>query len=779
MKSSKEFAQHYASGKYPQPITVLSEVPGNDYYLAWARYIYSMYCGGVAYTHPPALFKKTDIATLRAYARGEQPTSKYQKMIDVCVKDGKVGSTALESGSLLNISMDNIRYYPKYRDLCITNVSGNEWEPVVRAMNSEASFDRMKQFFIGKLSTDPRMGELFQQAGVTPPSAQKYSGMTSQDVDTTSQMGGIQLAAESLMADVIGTTMDISEWDMLKNMLVSDIVDANFAGLRVCCTNGGLKLEYCDIEGLIFPASKYHDHRDDQYVASLRRTTIATLRVEFGIPEKELFMIAKSYGGMHNNNARAYSGFNQRSWREDYAASNGYQVYDHFTVEVMDFHFICSQAESSLVGIYQDPKAESRVDTIGGTAYKEDKFATQYVHSGCWVVGSDIVLGCCKDSAQVREGDNGQMCARLPIRIWSGDGPSITERCLSVIDDIQMAVLKVRLLIANLPPGPRFMMDMSVLENAVQFGKDSYDMRDMLTIFGATGKLLIRSKSEFDGNYGASNKNPIIPIESGIQEDFSILANQMAMGLDMIRQSTGINEIADGTGTPGDVLNGVAKGFQAASNNALKPMILGLQSLHVQAFNTIAKKYQSLRLHGDVEVKKWSIDASHFTVLALPSELPVYDFVIKARLLPSQDEIQMVMQSLLQKTQEGVVNGADALIVMQMIRDRDVIKAQLYLGKAVEASKQREQQRQAQLIQEQAKANEQSAIASENARMKTMLAEKEADTKMLEAHDFWDAKKAERDHEHKMEEIEAKGKAESGREVVKNMAVSENVGEED
>lgn len=776
MKDVKEFGRHYEEGKYPQPITVLASDPGPEYYLAWARYIYSMYCGGAAATYPAGIFKKHDIATLRAYARGEQPTEKYRKMIDVCVKDGKVGNTELEAGasSLLNISMDNVRYYPKYRDLGITKVSENEWEPVVRAMDSEASFERRKQYFLGKLATDPRMQQMFQQAGVVPPSAQKYSGMSSQDIDTTSQMGGIQLAAESLMADVVVTAMDQSEWSLLKNMIVSDMWDVNFAGVKVCCTPSGVKLEYCDAAGLIFPASKYHDHRDDQYVASIRTTSIQNLRADYGLSEKQLYSIAKSYGGLFNNNAGRWTAFNQRSWREEFAASEGYQVYDHFMVEVMDFYFICSQAEDALVGIYQNPAAENRVENIGDEAYKQDKYAIQYVHAGCWVVGSDIVMGCKKESSQERDGESGYKCARLPIRIWSGDGPSMTERCISVIDDIQMDVLKVRLLIANLPPGPRFMLDMSVLENAVQFGKDSYGMKEMLQIYGATGKLLIRSKSEFDMG-GASQKSPLIPIEGGLQEDFAFFANHIAMGLDMIRQSTGMNEIADGTGTPGDVLNGVAQGFQAASNAALKPLVLGLESLHTQTYNTIARKYQAMRLHGEVEVRKWVIDASHFTILNLPSDIPMYDFQIKSRLLPSQDEVNLVMQSLLQKRQEGAITEADTLIVMRMIRDRDIIKAQIYLGRAVEAAKEREHQRQVQLIQEQAKSNEQSAIASEQARMKTMLAEKEADARLLKVEDEIDIDKGKRDHEYKMKEIMAKGQAEAGREVIKNASQAENM----
>jgi len=735
-----------------------------------------MYCGGAAYTKPAGLYKCRSVGELRAYARGEQPSSKYRKMIDVCVKEGKVGSTEIEAGaSLMNISMDNVRYFPKYRDLGIAKISEEEYEPIVRAMDSEASFQRKKEFYLGKIATDPRIGQLVQQAGVMPPSMQKFQNMSGADIETTSQMGGIQLAAESLMADIIGTTMDISEWAALKAMLVSDIWDANYAGAKVCCYGGSLRLEYTDNAGLIFPASKYPDHRDDQYVAAIRKTNIATLRAEYRLSEKQLYDIAKRYGGMNNNNAAFYGkSFSERTWRDEFAASNGYQVYDHFTVEVMDFYFICSQAEELLLSIYQSPTAESRVDTIGGTAYSEDKVAIQYVHRGCWVLGSDLVFGEGMDTAQMREGDDGRKRACLPIRVWSGDGASITERCISVIDDIQMAVLKVRLLIANLPPGPRFMMDMSVLENAVQFGKDSYDMRDMLTIFGATGKLLIRSKSEFDSG-GASQKSPIIPIESGIQEDLAILANVIATGLDMIRQSTGMNEISDGTGNPNDVLNGVAKGFQAASNNALRPLSLAMASLHAQLYNTIAKKYQAMRLHSPVEVKRWALDASHFAVLSLPSDIPIYDFHVKARLLPSQEELQMVLSNLLQKQAEGIVTGADALIVMQMLRDRDIVKAQVYLGRAIAAAKEQEHQRQIQLINEQAQANAQSAQASEMARMKTVLAEKEADGRLLGVKDDYDAKKGKRDHDWKIEEIAAEGVAMQKVEIVKNATVAENV----
>lgn len=755
MKDSKHFMEHYKAGKYPSPVTVLSEAPTEDYFLAWARYIYSMYCGGAAYTVPPNLYNKRSVEELRAYARGEQPTTKYKKLVDVCLKDGKVGGTSIESsGSLLNISFDNVRYFPKYRDLCVAKITEPEFEPIIRAMDSQASFERRKQYFIAKLATDPRIRTLAEGAGVTTQTIEKYNGMSQMDVDTASQMGAINLAAESLMGDVSMTTMDRSEWNVIKHLVACDLVDVNYAGVRHVCGPNGVKLEYCDAEGLIFPASKYPDHRDDQFVAEVRRTNIASIRAEYGITEDKLYLIAKSWGG--SNNAQSIANFGSRSWREGFASTNGRQCYDHFSIDVMDFYFIASKTEDLLVGAYNNPRAEDNVTEIGGVPYTEDKAAIQYVYKGCWVVGSNIILSSGVDNAIVRAGEQGEKKAKLPIQIWTGDGASVTERCIAAVDDIQMAVLKIRLLIANLPPGPRFAMDMSVLESAIQFGKEAYDMKDMLKMFGATGKLLLRSKSEFEQG-GASQKSPIIPIEAGIQEDFAILSNQIAMGLDLIRQSTGMNEIADGSGNPTDVLNGVAKGFQAASNNALRPMVLAMESINLGIYSYVVKKYQSLRLYGPVSISKWTIDANHFSVLALPEDIPYYDFEVKVRALPSQEELQLVLQSLLQKNAEGTVTGADALIVMQMIRDRDVIKAQMYLGRAIALAKERDHAKQLELIKTQTQANAESAMAAEEAKRGTIAAEGEIKMKELEVKDHFDREKGERDGKQRLREIAAEG----------------------
>lgn len=755
-KDKKEYAGKFENGEYGRPDPAIpAEARDDKFYLQWCRFVYGSYCYGSTYIGNGGLVRNgvgggRSIGELRAYARGMQPVQKYKSQIDVLVK--QLNEQAVNSGveawtkaSIMNISWDNVQILSKFRDVAISKILEPQYEPVVRATDTLSNDTRRRNKMRDKMATDPRMKALFAATGIPPAGVNPdYADMEAGDVDVLEQLDGYALPAEILMQDVIGCSLDKTGWEELNRMLAQDHYDIGIMGVQAVALPGEKRigLKYVDPAGLIIPSSEYDDGRDHAYAAHIEHIPIHQLRVETGMDEKDIWEIARSYKSYAPNvrMSQNYPHINNLEWRREFAAQNYHQAYDNFTVCVMTLYFICNDAENYVIGrrsngseIYDKVGRDAELNAANRKLGKEivRSEPIQYVYKTRWVVGTNKVFDYGMDDTIVRVGEKGVKRACLPILTWRNNGPSIIERAISIVDDIQIPVLKLRALLANIPPGPRLGIDVSVLQETTRLGRQDFNLLEILKIYAGKGYLLYSSRSEFaDPNFGASNKNPITPMPSGAQEDFNLFSGVIAQNIEMLRQVTGINEIADGTAQARDVLVKTMEGLQAASNNSLKPQMAAMASMYRNTCNMVAKKYQSLALHGDIEMKYWPVDANAIKTLNLTADIAMYDFDVDVRLLPTAEDIQLVKQTLLQHQAQGMLNDADVLIVMGMLREKDLKKAQVYMARAVSKNQKAVQAQKMQEIQAQTQGNIQSAQAAEQAKMSTIGLQGEIDGKL-------------------------------------------------
>lgn len=771
-KDIELFRDHYKAGKYPQPSTMLTSSVSQAYYLAWARYVYSLYAGGGAFSCPDNMYSGRSMRDLRDYSMGRQSVDRYRKILDVKMQGGTIHEGALanvSAQSLLNISWDNWSFFPKYLKLAIAKAIEVEQEPIIRATDTKARSDRRKKYAKARLASDPRMKQLFAATGVVPDDVAKYTAMQPNQIDSEMADGGFALEFEAILQDVCQITLDRSGFKQIRRQLMEDRCVLNRMGVEVyhAASDNALKIRYVDAASMIIPASKYYDHRDDAFRAYIDRTNIASIRYESGLEEKELWEIAKSYSKFGTNESHysssAGSNMYDFSWRTQYAAENGGQVYDNFTVDVMRLWFIANEVESTVIGYNEDGSLFSErflgeyelSDEQKLRGFSVSSSSIQYVYKVNWVVGTNKVYGCEKDHTIVRVGDFGEKQAMIPFLVWASPEPSMTESCVAIINDIQLAVLKTRLLVSSLPPGPRMIIDMSVLHDSVSFGSKSFNMKDMLKLFGATGKLLVRSRNEHSMSLETgSNKNPVLPVDVDVQSDFNLFANVIATGLDMIRQVTGLNEIADGTGNASNVLNYVAKGFQGAANNAIADIHESAGVLYQNMVSLMVRKYQCLALHGRLNVHDWPIEANAVRILTIPDDVYLYNFDVSVRNLPTQEEIQLMIATISQRRQENKINEADLVILMGMLREKDLSKAALYLSEAISRADAAKQQHDMAMIQQQAKANADAATAIEASKQKTEDIKHRSKVALAEQEALLNEKQAESDHKRALELLE-------------------------
>lgn len=716
--SAKKYAERYFSGQSGKPNGERDEA----YYRRLAEHIYSQYCANALFVGCGGVVSGTgdrvSIAELRSYGTATQSTRRYKKILDFEIQ---AGDNPNAKQSLLNIAWDNVAIFPKFRDIAATNIAASTYAPVVRTIDTAAQQQRKSAVLKDKLLVDPRMRALHEVAGIDPgysnPVAQ---GASKEDIDTMEALGGYSLPVEVALEDAVNVSLESDDFHVIKRMMSYDLVDLNVcaAYLYWSTAESRVRYKYVDPQGIIVPSSAYNDCRDIPFVGVIEHQSLSSLRQEVELDEKTWYKISKEYSSYYPNIGirRGFTNMSDLGWRQNYLAQNNCYPYDTYTLCVMKIWSI---------------EHENR-----------DGVMVQTVHKAKWIVGTEIVFDYGEDTAIVRVGAAGNKTAALPVVVWKGEGPSITARCLAHIDGIQMAALKIRALFANLPPGPRMGLDQSVMLDSIKIGQKEYGILDIIGIYQSTGKFIIQSQSEWGVDGAGANKRPIFDINGDAVGDYNMFSTEINQQTEYIRQSTGLNEVVDGSANPNDLLVGTMKGMQGAANTALAPYMNGMMHVVLRVCSLTAKKIQSALVHGQITLRHLPLNSKIVRVVTLTEDMAFYEIEVSCAVGPTNEDIMMFTQTLVTRAQEGKISQADMFIVQDFLRLKNLKAAQFYLAAACAKAEALASARGQANIEAQAKANQQVAVAAEQAKQTTISIEAEGKMKVEQVK-----------HEHRMEEM--------------------------
>lgn len=759
-KSQHNYKDQFSKGSLPQPKD--SEEKDNSWFLKWAKHIYGLYSSGRCGVMPGGVNSRgIRYRTLRMYAEGNQDIEKYMKIIDDPAK-----TDAGDVETFNNIDWSNHKVMDKFIELMRGKFGERRIAATTTAIDETASFERRKKVALEKMLATPTSQQLISR-GVEPKQQSQFKDVgNKKDVETLINMGGIRLNSEIMIKDAIDGTNYESNIETIRSQVEEDIIKLKIAAVHVAIerASGIVKYKYIDPENLVFRSSQYDDCRDIDFAGYVEKKTIAQIRMESNLEEKDLYKIAKSYKSFGDNSSQ------QHGWGSEYRANyhdnTGYYHYDTFTADVLTIYLISSDVENSI--IQEDNKQISewekstKVD-IGGKPQKTG-VNIQNVYRIHYVVGTNYVYDCGLEYGVVRKGKSGIKRAQLPIVIWKGTGPSVVEKCIPHLDDIQLAVLKKRAILAKLPPGPRMAWDLSLMNDTIDIGGNQYTMKQMIQAYGRVGSLFYQSISEFGLTHEGSMRKPFeILQQSGIAEDMALIFQEISAGFDMIREATGINPVADGTTTQHDMLKGTMEGLQASTNTALKKIMDASLDLHKRLFQHVAKKWQLSVLNGDVDIESIPANDSTLRVYKITKSIFAHEFGIMVHLLPSSEEKQMMLNDLMRKENEGKIAGDAYLLVRNMIMQDDLKKAALFMAQAVKQREEVLHQRSVQLQEATASANGKASQMAEEARANTTKVEYEGKSKL-----------SAQEHLQKMDEIRLEKRAELLSKSVEKEAIQNN-----
>lgn len=730
MKKSSRYinaAKHkkdFKKGKYNRPNQVAQE--DEEYMLSWANYIYGLYVCDETYI-PQNNYSFED---LRRYGVGKQDKFKYKKIIEDCGDD--LGANE----SYMNINWDIVQIIPKFRDLVRGKMMALEFEPGITAIDSESHYIKTKTENAMKMMVHPQMKELMQKTGLKPSGINMPPGIESQeDLEAYVKLGGIKLGWEIMMRDALQVTMSDSDWGTLKDQLISDTLDLNICAMITYLERktGKVKLDYVDPDNLLIRPSIYPDHRDADLVGRFKRKTISDLRIETELNEEALYDIAKKYASKNNMGAPPLNKeFNTALYQKNQNIAVGTggdggngANYNNMKVDVLEFFFKGKEVERYVVGnrkkdgshVFDKVSADSNPKKIKKGKRMEDRMV-EYIYRCQWIVGTDYVFDYGKEYGVAREKSNGVKKSVLPIRVYSDTAPSMVERMIPFMDDIQLATLKQRNVMAKMWPGPRMAIDLSGIDKKMKMANKSYSVLDMLSIASSTGVFFYDTMTNYDDPDVIGTKpSPITFMPSGISEDISMFLSFVEAKINDIRNVTGVNEVADGSTQGQDLLVKVMEGLNAATNNAIRPFYKVYYGCVENTLKHAILKWQSSVLAGDIDTAYQPLSSNTFKRVTIDKTISMYAYGMKLSLKPTQEQKQVLIQQASIMNQQQQIGPAHFFMLMKMIADSDIEKAQWYLVKAAREQAELNHKRQMELVKQQSMAQGQAAQMIEQSKM--------------------------------------------------------------
>jgi hypothetical protein len=732
---------------------IIHQGKDESYYRNKIRQFYSSYEHDTGYVTNAQFANgssKRSLSELRDYGRGVQPISKY--LIELGFDEKEVQKFTDD-----NISFAPSQVYLKYRNIIISKLMDLKLTPTTRAVDQYANFEKLLKKNLAKLK---RQTQTIQNSPIKiNPNDGFPAGITPEMVERHFTLGEMLLPIEVMMKDALDITFLKSKWDSIKKMLYEDLVDLGGMACDIIYRNGRLVVDYVDYSRVIMRSSIYPDFRDSDIRGYTRYRKLSDIRMidpEFVARNYDRL---KKYEDQGSNITLSHN--QQAGHREDYTSSSSMWTNNSdFGIKEVKFYWLDTEELTFVEGVHNRgskifekvPPGFELSDRAKRAQKKLNRYTIQKMYTATWLVNDDLIYNYGEVDWINLNGQYGADTIMWPMNVFTTQEMSITEKVIPHIDDVVLALFKRRDLIKKIPPGPRMIIYKDRLKDKIKLGDKTYNVKDMLKMYQREGLFIADEQREWSlpGEQPHAYRPPIDFINTGAQEDISILDSTIFSGLRNIQIETGMNEITDGSNPNPDMLKFVAENLKLATNNALRPTLTTYIDFFKELNQTLCWRYQRIAAVGKYQLGILPVLGGTSKIVEIGPELLNHDFNIEINVIDN-DQYQMLIQDLMSKKELIPVEGYFA--VLNALTNGDFKKAELYLIEFTNQVKKIEHERQLQLTEHNAKANQAAAMEAEKMRQETLQLEIQLKSQILQLESQLKEGQASRDHVRKLEII--------------------------
>ena len=641
------------------------------------------------------IHNRNSFHNLRLYARGEQPIQKYKDELSI---NGDL--------SYLNLDWKPVPIIPKFVDIVVNGIAERLYD--IRVFTQDPFGVSQRTMYMDSVMEDMRSKEvkeyvketfgldLFKNDPMLLPDSQE-------ELDLHMQLNYKQ-AIEIAEEQAIETLLKGNRYDLIKKRFYYDLTVLGIGCVKTSFnTSEGVTINYVDPANLVYSHTESPYFEDIYYCGEVKTVPINELVKEFPhLEEKDLEDIT-NYGNA------GYGLYDNNKYREDDNDRNKVRVlyfdYKTYMSEVYKLKQTASGGE----------KAISKDDTFNpeeNENFTKESRKLEVLYEGALVLGTKKLLKWEMSKNMMRpKSDFTKVKMNYNIvapRIYEGRIESLVSRITGFADMIQLTHLKLQQVMSRMTPDGVY-LDADGLAEIDLGNGTNYNPQEALNMFFQTGSIIGRSMtSEGDMNPG---KVPIqeITTNSGGGKLQALVGNYNYY-LQMIRDTTGLNEARDASKPDERALVGVQKLAAANSNTATRHILQSGLFLTEQVCESL-----SLRISDIIEYSPTKsafiqqIGSHNVATLSEISDLYLYDFGIFLELMPDEDEKAILETNINAALGQQTIDLEDAID----LRDIKNVKLANQLIKIRRKKKmRRDQQMKQENMQAQAQANIQQQEAS-------------------------------------------------------------------
>ena len=674
---------------------------------------------------------------LRLYARGEQSIQKYKDELSI---NGDL--------SYLNLDWKPVPIIPKFVDIVVNGIAERTYD--IKAYSQDPYGVEKRTQYMESILGDMRTKELASFAD-------EAFGVDIRENDSETLPGSeeelklhMQLsykqAVEIAEEQAINVLLEGNRYELIKKQFYYDLTVLGIGAVKTGFnTSEGVTVDYVDPADLVYSYTESPYFDDIYYVGEVKNIPINELVKEFPhLTQEDLEDIVK----------------NKYYEKSNYNQGYNYAEEDNNKVQVLYFNYKTYMNE-----VYKVKETGTGAEKV---LAKDDSFnppenaenfsklqrSIECLYDGALILGTDKLLKWEMARNMMRpKSDFTKVKMNYAIvapRVYKGRIESLVSRITGFADMIQLTHLKLQQVMSRLVPDGVY-LDADGLAEIDLGNGTNYNPQEALNMFFQTGSVIGRSfTSEGDMNPG---KVPIQEIQSSNGgAKMQSLSGTYNYYLQMIRDTTGLNEARDGSEPDKNALVGVQKLAAANSNTATRHILQAGLFLTAETAECLSLRISDiLEYSPTADAFIQAIGAHNVATLNEMKELHLYDFGIFIELSPDEEEKARLENNIQMALQQQLIELSDAIDLREI---KNVKLANQLLKIRRDKKLQKDQAIAQQNIQAQAQANMQTQQASAQLEVQKSQAKAQAEAQLEQMKAQIETQKMQQEVAHKKELME-------------------------
>ena len=654
-----------------------------------------------------------DFHQLRLYARGEQSVQKYKNELSI---NGDL--------SYLNLDWKPVPIIPKFVDIVVNGMSQRNYEINCFAQDQYGVDKRTEymQSILRDMRSKDFANLVQEQFGIDITENDKETLPQNEEELALHMQLGYKQAIEIAEEQAIDVLMENSDYDLIRRRCLYDLVTLGIGATKTTFDwSDGAKVKYVDPANLVYSYTESPYFEDIYYVGEVKEIPINELVKEFPeLTEADIKEITENSG---------QTIYNQSNYRLNTDKNKIEVLYFNYKTHMNNVYKLKKVGSGAEKVIEKDDTFDPPVENMDGNFSKLER-VVEVLYEGVYIIGADKLLRWkMADNMMRSDSDFSSVKMNYQIvapRMYKGKIESLVNRITGFADMIQLTHLKLQQVMSRMVPDGVY-LDVDGIAEVDLGNGTNYNPQEALNMFFQTGSVIGRSfTSEGTGNPG---KVPIQQINNGVNgRKIQTLISTYNYYLQMIRDTTGLNEARDAATPDKNALVGVQKLAAANSNTATRHILQSMLYLTAEVAECM-----SLRISDVVEYSPTkdafirAIGAHNVATLEELKDIHLYDFGIFIELLPDEEEKQILENNIQVALSQQMIDLDDA-IDLRAVRNIKLANQLLKVKRKAKAS--RDQAMQQQNIQAQAQANAQAQQVAAQAEAQKSQAKAQAEAQL-------------------------------------------------